>query len=243
MFVKKALAWRFKTKQKESEGDSKVKEYLGEENKQEDFSAMIRKIGLENLNELIKKNKKRVKILIHQQHENFLISKLETMLQQQVNITDLMSIRTDIDNVDFYNEQSQFDRKLILLLANQDFIDTLDLNLQAQSKALKDAFRGEEKKKKQNGEEESEDEEDVDDVESSSMSSSESRTDGNEEEEEFEEVEGEWSSTGGQSDGEETKEAENKQLEEIKVNAEEALENDSEYEDVSDFSDEEAGTS
>jgi len=41
-----------------------------------------------------------VKALIQQQHEKFLLNKLETILKEQVNINNILSIETNADNIE-----------------------------------------------------------------------------------------------------------------------------------------------
>ena len=112
-------------------------------------------MGLENLQRLMRKNKRRIKLLVQQQHEKLLMNKLEEMLKQEVTIKQMMSLPTEFDNLDFYNSQSELDKKLILIFANKDFIESLTAEIQNQSKELKKALFNEQKKKKNEDSEES----------------------------------------------------------------------------------------
>ena len=76
------------------------------------------------------------------------MTRLQAMLDKQINITDIMNIKTEVENPDFFNSQSELDKKLILLLANKDFLESLDNEVQEQSKSLRRALIDEEKKKK-----------------------------------------------------------------------------------------------
>jgi len=144
--VKKKLGWHYE-KKIVNNVDDQAKELL-EGNKEENFDTLIQKMGLENLQKLIRKNKRRVKLLIQQQHEKFLLEKLETILKEQVNINKILCIETNAENIEFFNKQSELDKKLILLLANTDFIESLNEENQKQSKELKKALFNEEKRRK-----------------------------------------------------------------------------------------------
>ena len=144
--MKKKLGWHYE-KKVANNVDDQAKELL-EGNREENFDTLIQKMGLENLQKLIRKNKRRVKQLIQQQHEKFLLAKLETILKEQVNINNILCIEMNADNIEFYNKQSELDKKLILLLANTDFIESLNEENQKQSKELKKALFNEEKRRK-----------------------------------------------------------------------------------------------
>ena len=115
---------------------------------------------------MILENKIRLKEVIQNQQERHLVSKLEAICMQPVNIADIMSLETDFDNLKFFNEQSELDRSLILLLGPKDFIESLGQDLQEQSKMLKQAFANvENNHRERNDTEEDEDEEDEEDEE------------------------------------------------------------------------------
>ena len=115
------------------------------------------KKGLSAIKEIIDDNKLRLKTLLQTQQEQFLMAKLEVLLNRQVSINDVMSAQVDVDNIKFFEDQGDQDKELILLLANRDFIKTLRLEKQMQSKDLQQKYS--ELVKKDDEEEEEQEEE------------------------------------------------------------------------------------
>jgi len=89
------------------------------------------------LSEGIQKSKSKIKKAIVQQHEKFILAKFEALLQRQLNIRDILNIQTDVDNLKFFNEQTPADKKLIMVLADQSFINTLGPEIKKQSIPLR----------------------------------------------------------------------------------------------------------
>jgi len=92
---------------------------------------------LRNLSEGISKNKAKIKQAIVQQHEKFILAKFEALLQKQLHIRDILNIQTDVDNLKFFHEQTPADQQLILVLADQSFINSLGPEIQKQSVPLR----------------------------------------------------------------------------------------------------------
>ena len=110
-----------------------------------------------NLKKKLKRNKDRIKTLIVEQHERFLMAKMETMLTQNINIDKIMSIKTEVDNLTFFNSQNDLDKKLILLTANRDFIETLGEELLRKSESLRKDIEGKQRRRRYEDEDENED--------------------------------------------------------------------------------------
>ena len=128
-------------------------------NKETISDLLSKKKGLSSIKEIIDENKLRLKTLLQVQQEQFLMAKLEVLLNRQVSINDVMSVQIDVDNMKFFEEQNDQDKELILLLANRDFIKTLRLEKQMQSKDLQQRY-SELVSKDDEEEEEEEEEED-----------------------------------------------------------------------------------
>ena len=134
-------------------------------NKETISDLLSKKKGLSSIEEIIDENKLRLKTLLQVQQEQFLMAKLEVLLNRQVSINDVMSVQIDVDNMKFFEEQNDQDKELILLLANRDFIKTLRLEKQMQSKDLQQKYSELVSKDDEEEEEEEEEEDDEDEEE------------------------------------------------------------------------------
>ena len=106
-------------------------------------------IEIENLKKGLQKNRAGIKRLIVEQHEKYLMAKMENMIKREVNISEALALQTEIDNLSFFNSQSDMDKKFILLLANKDFIESLGEEFKNRADSLKKAL-GDDKNKKNN---------------------------------------------------------------------------------------------
>ena len=97
------------------------------------------------VNEIINDNKVRIKLLLHEQQEKLLVARIESMINQQTSISQFVSIKPELDNSSFLRSQTNEDRELILLTADKDFIDSLSLEEQQQSKRIRLALANAEK--------------------------------------------------------------------------------------------------
>ena len=117
---------------------------------EESSKAFLDRVGFEKFQALVLENKVKIKGLLQEHHEKTLLSKLESMCQNQVSITDILSLHTGIDNMSFFASQSEVDRKLILALAPKDFLDTLSPELQEESKVLQQRVASIDQRENQN---------------------------------------------------------------------------------------------
>ena len=77
MSVKKALEWKFKQSKEKSKAQTAE---MFEKSHQENFASLIKKMGFEKVSSLIQENKARIKLLVQNQHEKFLLAKLEAFV-------------------------------------------------------------------------------------------------------------------------------------------------------------------
>ena len=102
----------------------------------EDSGQLFQSQNFSQVNELIRDNEVRIKLLLREQQEKLLVARLESMINQQASISQFVSIKPELDNSAFLRSQTDEDRELILLAADKEFIDSLSLEEQQQAKKI-----------------------------------------------------------------------------------------------------------
>ena len=115
----------------------------------EDSGLLFQNHNFTQVNELIQENKVRIKLLLQEQKERILVARLESVINKQVSISQFASIKPDLDNSTFLRSQTDEDRELILLTADQQFVDSLSLEDQQQAKQIRRAQANAEKASKE----------------------------------------------------------------------------------------------
>lgn len=71
------------------------------------------------------------------QQERYFVSKIKALLGKQVNLNELIAIKSEVDNSVFYSQQSSADQELLLQVGTKSFLKSLTKQEQVRAAGLK----------------------------------------------------------------------------------------------------------